>query len=127
MSRDLGSVFQTGISDATLKVNPYLLGTGWDVQFPADQSRPRGTEVEIWHIALDGPIGSSAVWFRNNRKLGYINQGWANEWDPSQPVLLGQTDEITFCWNVAFAAGPYNKTSNILPEITLWLRQPQEW
>lgn len=118
---DLGSRTQTGVSDAVPQINPYLLGTGWDVIFDASTLSIPRTELEIWHIALDGPVGSFITWTRNGKPLGFA-AGWTNEWDGR--AALGQTDIIAFLWNFAFTAGPYNKTSNVLPTVTIWLREP---
>lgn len=123
--KDLGSRTALGVSDANYKVNPYLLATGWDVIFAPELIASNETVMEVYHIALDGPVGSSLKVMRDNRAWGYVAQGWANEWDPSQPLFLSQTNTLQFCWNVAFVAGPYNKTTNVQPEITIWLRQSQ--
>lgn len=113
-----------GVSDALIQKNPFLLGTGWDVIFTAaDLNSSNLTHMEIYQIALDGPVGSSVWMYRNNRKWNFVAQGWQNFNDPQQPLPLGQTDEISFYWNFAFTNPPYNRTNNIQPEVTLWLRQ----
>jgi hypothetical protein len=119
---DLGSVTQLGKADSAApeKINPYLPGSGWDVIFTPDLLPSRQTELEIYHISLDGPVGSAATWFRNGKSIGYM-AGWTNEWSAVFP--LGQTDTLQFCWNVAFAAGPYNKTTNVQPTVTIWVRE----
>ena len=114
----LGAIDSTGI-------NPYLPGTGWTVTLGPEVIASNLTELEIYHVALDGPIGSSATWLVDGAPWDYVNQAWANGWDPSQPVLLQQSSYVQFCWNQAFVAGPYNKTTNIQPVITLWLRHEQ--
>ena len=128
--RDLGSRgAQLGISDGNpvaQKINPYLPGTGWDVIFqPSDLSLPVDGEVEVYHIALDGPIGSSLTIFRDVHEWDYVAQGWANGWDPSEPLIIFGGITLQFCWNFAFTAGPYNRTTNIQPRVTLWLRLPE--
>lgn len=127
--RDIGPRgAQLGVSDAAPGIggiNPYLPGTGWDVIFqPADLSIPPDGEVEIYHIAIDGPIGSSAIVMRDGKIWDYVAQGWANGWDPSQPMLIRGGHYVQICWNVAFTSPPYNRTSNIRPQATLWLRLP---
>jgi len=112
-----------GVSDATLQINPFLLGTGWDVVFGAVELGTNLTRVEIYQIALDGPIGSSVWMLRNGKKWNFVQQGWLNYNDPQQTLPLGQTETVQFCWNFPFTAGPYNRTSNVQPEVTLWLRQ----
>lgn len=121
--KDLGPRTELGQSDAVLQINPYLLGTGWDVIFDASAIFSNLTGLEVYQISLDGPIGSSVLVTRNNQPWNYVAQGWANYYDPQQPLPLGQTDTVAFLWNVAFTAGPYNKTTNIQPTATLWIRQ----
>lgn len=114
-----------GISDADARggFNPFLPGTGWDVIITAADLATNLTNVEIYQIALDGPIGSSVWMLRNRKKWNFVSQGWLNYNDPQQPLPLPQTDEVAFCWNFAFTAGPYNRTTNVQPEVTLWLRR----
>jgi hypothetical protein len=121
--RLIGHRFGTGIVDGSAgSFNPYLPGTGWNVQFDPGAVGSSLTEIEVYHIALDGPIGSSAVLLLDGFEWDYIQQGWANGWDPSQPILLQQTSTLAVCWNVAATAPPYNRTNNIQPRVTLWLR-----
>ena len=54
--RLIGHRLQLGIQDTG--INPYLPGTGWDVLFTPDVIGSSLTEIEVYHIALDGPIGS---------------------------------------------------------------------
>jgi len=127
--RDLGPRGpMLGVADslATGNINPYLPGTGWDVLFaPADLSIPPDGEIEVYHIALDGPVGSSGVWMRDGKQFGYF-LGWTNEWDPQQPMILRGGQTVQFCWNTTATAGPYNRTTNIQPVVTLWLRRAQQ-
>ena len=120
---DLGSRTLTGVSDLNKNLNPYLPGSGWDVLFTPDVIASNLTDFEVYHIALDGPVGSSATWQRDGKTIGWM-AGWLNEWDAV--MSLDQTSELQFFWNVAFAAGPYNKTSNIQPSVTIWLRRRQQ-
>ena len=121
--QDLGPRIMLGISDATPQINPFLLGTGWDVIFTAADLGTNLSHVQIYQIALDGPVGSSVWMLRNRKKWNFVAQGWTNYDDPQQTLPLGQTDEVQFCWNAAFTNPPYNRSSNIQPEVTLWLRQ----
>jgi hypothetical protein len=112
----------TGVSDATAQLNPFLLGTGWDVIFAGSAWITNITDFEIYQISLDGPLGSSVRMMINRQMWNYVQQGWLNYCDPIQPIQIRQTDEVEFCWNFAATAPPYNTTSNILPTVTLWLR-----
>lgn len=120
--RLIGHRTAVGAVDAA-NVNPYLPGAGWVVTFSPDVIASSLTELEVYHIALDGPIGSSAAVLLDNAQWDYVNQGWANGWDPSQPLLLQQSSNLVIAWNVPATAPPYNKTSNIQPVATIWLRR----
>ena len=119
--RLLGHRTQFGVQDTT-GINPYLPLTGWDVIFTPDVIASGLTEVEVFHISLDGPVGSSAAILLDNQIWDFVSQAWSNGWDPSQPMLLAQTVTVAICWNVARTAPPYNRTTNIQPVATLWLR-----
>lgn len=119
--RSLGHRFAVGQVDAQ-NINPYLPGTGWVVTFDSGQMGSNLTEIEVYHIAIDGPIGSSLAVLIDGAQWDYVAQGWANGWDPSQPMLLWQGATLALAWNVAATAPPYNRTSNIQPVATLWLR-----
>ena len=112
-----------GESDSVYEINPFLLGTGWDVVFGAQDWNTNLVNTQVYQIALDGPVGSSVWVLRNGKKWNFVAQGWQNYYDPQQPLPLGQTDTLQFCWNFAFTAGPYNRTNNIQPEVTCWLRR----
>jgi hypothetical protein len=105
--------------------NPFLGGTGWDVIFTPDLMASNLTRFEVYQISINGPVGSSLLVARNRKPWNYVAQGWANSWDPSQPLMLGGGDELEFWWTVAFTSGPYDHVSNIQPTVTLWLRQDQ--
>jgi hypothetical protein len=120
--QELGPTTQLGASDQLYQLNPFLLGTGWDVIFTPQAWNTSLTNFEIYQISLDGPIGSS-VWMLINRQAwNFVQQGWLNYNDPVQPIQVRQSDEIEFCWNFAATVGPYNRTSNVQPTVTCWLR-----
>jgi len=112
-----------GVSDATIQQNPFLLGTGWDVIFDPLVWSTNLTGLEVYQISLDGPVGSSAWMFRNGKAWNFVAQAFLNYNDPQQPMPLAQTDTLAFFWNVAATAGPYNRTTNIQPTVTCWIRQ----
>lgn len=126
--RGLGFPVKLGQQDGPLTglINPYLPGTGWDVIFTPQDLGVTETEFEVYQIALDGPIGSSAVVMLDGHEHSYVQSAWANTAsdEPAMLVRFGQT--IQFCWNVAATAGPYNRTTNIQPRVTLWLRRLAE-
>jgi hypothetical protein len=61
---------------------------------------------------------------RNSKPWNLVLQGWQNYNDPQQPIPLGQTDTVQFCWSAAFASGPYTPSggANVQPTVTVWLR-----
>lgn len=118
----LGRRTQNGVSDATVQGNPFLLGTGWDVLFTPDVLATNLTTFEVYQISLDGPVGSSVQVAIDGAPWNHVNQGWLNSWDPAQPMLLNNGNTVQFFWTVPFASGPYNRTTNIRPTVTLWLR-----
>jgi hypothetical protein len=121
--QDLGPRTALGVSDAAFQINPFLLGTGWDVIMDPNVWATNITRIEVYQISLDGPIGSSVWMFRSGRPWNFISQGWLNSDDPFQPIPLDQTDTLQFCWNVAATAPPYDRFSNIQPTVTCWIRQ----
>jgi hypothetical protein len=122
--QDLGPRTQLGVSDVTAQVNPFLLGTGWDVIFDPTVWASNLTTIEIYQISLDGPVGSSVWMLRNGKPWNLVLQGWQNYNDPTQPIPLGQTDTVQFCWSFAFTSPPYTGSggSNVRPTVTVWLR-----
>ena len=122
--RLLGHPTKFGVQDPT-GINPSLPGTGWVVLFTPDVIGSALTEIEVFHIALDGPVGSSVAVLIDSFPWDFVNQGWSNGWDPSQPLLLGQGVTLAFAWNVARTAPPYNRTTNIQPVVTIWLRHEE--
>ena len=131
MSRKLKPVgpklgVQDGDPSIGQNINPYLPGTGWVVQFAAADFTLPETEYEVWHISLDGPVGSSAVVFIDQIAWDYVLTAWSNAWDPAQPMFLRSGQAVSFCWNFPFTAPPYNRTSNVQPQVTLWTQQPSE-
>lgn len=94
--------------------NPF--GNGfWTVKFdPAILSIATG-EIEIYHLALKGPLGSKVEWWNDRTFFDITNHGDVNSWDPNEPchVMAGTT--IYLYWNT----GALPK-----PQVTVWLRQP---
>jgi hypothetical protein len=118
----LGSRTLAGSNDSQ-KINPYLPGTGWVVQFTPQILATSLTQFEVYQISLDGPVGFGVLVTINNQPWNFVAQGWQNWWDPSQPMILRQTDEVDFLYQAPFTSGPYNKSTNVAATVTLWLRQ----
>jgi hypothetical protein len=121
--RGLGFRTQLGTSDTNLNANPFLPGTGWNVIFQPQDLAATETEFEVYQISLNGPIGASGLVAVDGHPWNYVAQFWSNTYDPQQPLLVKFGQSVQFFWNVAFAAGPYNMTTNIQPTVTMWLRR----
>lgn len=117
----LGSRTETGVIDQQ-QINPFNPGTGWDVLFTPAVLATNLTQFEVYQISVDGPVGFGLVVQINGQLWNSVNQGWKNSWDPSQPMILRQTDEIDFLFQAPFTPPPYDQVSNIQPVVTLWLR-----
>lgn len=132
---DLGPLTILGQSDSFYQINPFRLGSGWDVVCSASTAKlsgslgawPSQTTFEVYQISIDAPVGSSVLVMRNRTPWNFVQQGWQNWWDPQQPLPLRNGDELQFCWNAAFAAGPYTPSggSNVRATVTLWMRAQQ--
>lgn len=130
--QDLGPLTILGVSDAQQQINPFLLGTGWDVVCSSSTAKLQGslgawpsqTSFEVYQISLDGPVGSSVLMMRNRTPWNFVLQGWQNYDDPQQALPVRNGDELQFCWTTAFAAGPYTPSggSNVRATVTLWMR-----
>jgi hypothetical protein len=101
----------TAAADLT-GANPYGPGN-WMITFgPEDLGFSVG-QAEVYQASIDGPIGSSFQIWRNLRLWNTVAQGWANNYDPTQPMLLRSGDTVTFYWN---------STGSPTPTAGLWLR-----
>ena len=117
----LGSRTETGEIDLQ-GINPFNPGTGWNVVFTPDILATNLTQFEIYQISLDGPVGFGVQVTINGNPWNFVNQGWKNSYDPSQPMILRQTDELAFLFQAPFTAPPYDQAVNIQPAVTIWLR-----
>jgi hypothetical protein len=110
--RDLGPTQKLTATPDTSGANPY--GTGlWTVTFAAADLGFRVGQAELYQANIDGPIGSSFQVWRNLRQWSIVAQGWANAYDPQQPMLLRYGDQVAFYWN---------SSATPAPTATLWLR-----
>ncbi len=73
---------------------------------------------ECYHMVVTSvPPGASAMIFRNGAQYSFTFPVGGSEWDPSQPMLLRDGDEIDFLWNVTPAAA-----AGVLPAVTAFFR-----
>lgn len=73
------------------------------------------TEYECYHASIDGPVGFGVAWYINNKQWSHTSQGWQNEWDPSEPALLRNSDTLYLYWAAPTTAVP-------VPTATFWFR-----
>lgn len=76
-------------------------------------------QAEIYQISIDGPIGSSFTVYRGTRRWNTVAQGWANSWDPVNPLYIRPGDTIFLYWNVPVSQKP-------APTAVFWLRYDTE-
>lgn len=58
-------------------------------------------EFECYHIAIQGPAGSSFQIYIGNKFYDFVVNGDINSWDPSQPMKLVSGNTVYFYWNVS--------------------------
>jgi hypothetical protein len=87
----------------------------WTAQIPSTPLVGFLTEFEMYKATIDGPIGSAVSVYVDNKKWSHTSQGWQNEWDPAQPLLMNAGQTLYFYWNVPTTALP-------VPTVTAWFR-----
>lgn len=108
---DLGPTFQlTATPDKTLR-NP----GNWTIEADPKDFAAWPAQVEIYQISIDGPVGSSFTVYRGTRRWNIVLQGWANTYDPVNPLYIRPGDSIFLFWNAAISALP-------VPTAVFWLR-----
>lgn len=114
--RDLGPTQKLTAAVDNSGANPYGPGM-WTITFAASDLGFRVGQAELYQANIDGPVGSSFQLWRNLRQWSVVAQGWANSYDPTQPMLLRYGDALSFFWNSAATPAP---------TATLWLRYDTE-
>ncbi len=105
-----------GSRNATAKADTTGRNAGnWTVTFSPDVLLAHVALFEIYHVAIDGPVGSSFKVFRENDQWDQVLQGWQNSWDPGQPMMVRDADTLYYFWASATSTSP-------TPTVTLWLR-----
>jgi hypothetical protein len=72
--------------------------------------------AEVHQITIDGPIGAGMSLWRNQQPWNQVVQGWANNYDPTNPLYIRQGDSLFLFWHAA--AGVWLPA----PTATLWMR-----
>jgi hypothetical protein len=110
--RDLGPTRGlTATPDQTLR-NP----GNWTIVADPQILNCKVAQAEIHQIALDGPIGSAMNVYRNQQLWNHVQQGWANNYDPVNPLYVRPGDSVFLFWLAA--AGLWLPA----PTATIWLR-----
>lgn len=85
----------------------------WVVAFTPTIIASQLTDLEIYHMVIGGPSGSTFTVFRNSDQWGAAQNGFINEWDPEQPLPMRGGDTIYFYWSTNVAPAP---------DVTIWIR-----
>jgi hypothetical protein len=92
-------------------------GGNWTVEFTPTDIASSLNDLEMYHAVISGPVGSTFTVFRNSDQWGGTQNGFINEWDPSQPMPFNSGTTIFFYWNTSTAPAP---------QVTIWIRTHQE-
>ena len=71
---------------------------------------------ECYHIAIQGPPGSSFQIYIGNDFYDFVSRGDINSWDPSQTMKLVAGNTVYFYWNVT--------TGTPVPAVTMYFQEP---
>ena len=74
------------------------------------------SQAEVHQIVIDGPIGSAMELWRNQQKFNHVAQGWANNYDPVNPLYVRPGDSLFMFWLASAAVW------QPAPTATIWLR-----
>lgn len=109
--RDLGpTALLKATPDQTLR-NP----GNWTLAASQRELSNLVAQAEIYQISIDGPVGSSFTVYRNTVRWNLVFQGWANTYDPVNPLYVRPGDTIYLFWNAKFTTIP-------APTAVFWLR-----
>lgn len=87
----------------TVKVGPQQAGVAAGVG-----------DFECYHIAIQGPAGSSFQIYIGDKFYDFVENGDINSWDPSQPMKLISGNTVYFYWNVS--------TGTPIPTVTMYFQ-----
>jgi hypothetical protein len=78
------------------------------------------TQFEMYKATLDGPIGFGVAVYVDNKEWAKLAQGWQNEWDPAQPLIMnsGQTLYFYFGASAGTSSTPISVVQAATPVIT---------
>jgi hypothetical protein len=107
----LGNAYAEAVPDTTGR-NP----GNYTVTFDNSVLSMNLPTFECYHIAIDGPIGSSFQIYIGNNFYDNVAVGWKNSWDPSQTMKLELGQVIYFFWNVGAGQTP-------VPTVTMYFQE----
>ena len=113
--RDLGP---TALLTATLDQTNNNPGN-WTITVTPQILNCRVALAEIYQISIDGPIGSVMSLYRNTHVWNQVVQGWANNYDPTNPLYVRPGDSLFLYWHAPVIWKP-------TPTAKLWLRYDTE-
>ena len=73
------------------------------------------TNFELYKLTIDGPVGFGMSVYVDNKKWSHTSQGWQNEWDPAQPLIMTSGQVLYFFWGAPVTATP-------VPTVSAWFR-----
>lgn len=110
--RDLGPTRQlTATTDKTGRNQG-----NWTIVADPQALNCKVSQAEVHQISIDGPIGSSLAVYRNQQAWNRVVQGWANNYDPVNPLYIRPGDSLYLFWQAS--AGIWLP----VPTATIWLR-----
>ena len=87
----------------------------WTNAFTADVLAARVPWFEVYHAVVEQvPIGAAATIAIGRYSFSFTQPDTGSEWDPVQPPLIRDGEDLLFYWSIAAAGTP--------PKVTLWLR-----
>src|SRR5215469_2805110 len=83
--------------------------SNWTITADPQDLNCHVAQAEVYQISIDGPVGSRCSLYRNSRLYNKMIQGWANNYDPVNPLYIRPGDTLFMFWNA---------------QASLWLPQP---
>jgi hypothetical protein len=108
---DLGPTkLLTGVTDPGNK----FVSNCWTVSATSDVLNTKLAQAEAYQISIaTAPVGSSFQLYRNSQLWNTVLQGWANNYDPVNPLYVRDGDSLFFYWN---------SSALPVPSVVIWLR-----
>jgi hypothetical protein len=109
--RDLGPTqLLTAVPDATTRN-----AGNWTITADQRALNFLVAQAEVYQITVDGPVGFGFSLYRGTRLWNNVAQGWQNNWDPVQPLIVRPGDIVYLFWRAPVTMSP-------APTAVLWLR-----